>query len=83
MLRDDEVTRLSQAAFKLYFKPTADEMTKVAKLLDPTGEYNWLNEIKYLQKGQCITAGDRQKADGSFGATIPTVVSVSSLESRL
>lgn len=83
VLRDDEVTRLSQAAFKLYFKPTADEMTKVAKLLDPTGEYNWLNDIKVLQKGQCIVAGDRQKADGSFGATIPIVVSVSSLESRL
>lgn len=83
VLRDDEVTRLSQAAFKLYFKPTADEMTKVAKLLDPTGEYNWLNDIKGLQKGQCIAAGDRQKVDGSFGATIPTVVSVSSLESRL
>lgn len=83
VLRDDEVTRLSQAAFKLYFKPTDEEMTKVAKLLDPTGEYNWLNDIKCLQKGQCIAAGDRQKADGTFGATIPTVVSVSSLESRL
>lgn len=83
VLRDDEVTRLSQAAFKLYFKPTDDEITKISKLLDPTGKYSWLSDIKSIQKGQCIVAGDRQKADGSFGATIPTVVSVASLESRL
>jgi len=83
VLRDDEVTRLSQAAFKLYFKPTDDEIVKISKLLDPTGEYSWVADIKKLQKGQCIVAGDRQKADGSFGATIPTVVSVASLESRV
>ncbi len=83
VLRDDEVTRLSQAAFKLYFKPTDDEIIRVAKLLDPTGEYSWVSDIKKLQKGYCIVAGDRQKADGTFGATIPTVVSVTSLESRV
>lgn len=83
VLRDDEVTRLSQAAYKLYFKPTDDEIVKISKLLDPTGEYSWVGDIKKLQKGQCIVAGDRQKVDGSFGATIPTVVSVASLESRV
>lgn len=83
VLRDDEVTRLSQAAFKLYFKPTEDEIVKISKLLDPTGEYSWVADIKKLQKGQCIVAGDRQKADGTFGSTMPTVVSVASLESRV
>ena len=31
VLKDDEVVRLLQAAFKLFFKPTDDEMVKIAK----------------------------------------------------
>lgn len=32
VLKDDEVVRLLQSAFKLYFKPTDDEMVKISKV---------------------------------------------------
>jgi len=82
VLKDEEVVRLSQAAFKLYFKPTDDEIPKIAKLLDPAGESNWTVDVKGLQKGQCIAVGSRTNSNGVFGATQPTVVSVSSFEER-
>lgn len=82
VLKDEEVVRLSQSAFKLYFKPTDDEILKISKQLDPTGEMNWTSQVKNLKKGQCIVSGDRLRSDGTFGGTLPTVVSVSSLESR-
>jgi DNA phosphorothioation-dependent restriction protein DptH len=82
ILKDEEVVNLSQAAFKLYFKPTDDEITKIAKLLDPTGDINWTGDVKSLQKGQCIVVGSRTSASGVFGATQPTVVSVSPFEER-
>lgn len=83
VLKDEEVVRLSQAAFKLFFKPTDDEILRISKQLDPTGEYNWTASVKNLKKGQCIVSGDRLRQDGIFGGTLPTVVSVSSLESRM
>ena len=83
VLKDEEVVRLSQSAYKLFFKPTDDEILKISKQLDPTGEYNWTSQVKNLKKGQCIVSGDRLRADGSFGGKLPTVVSVASLESRM
>lgn len=82
VLKDEEVVRLSQSAFKLYFKPTDDEVVKIAKLLDPTGEINWISEVRNLQKGQCIVVGNRTNNSGIFGNTQPTVVSVASFEKR-
>ena len=82
VLKDEEVVRLSQSAFKLYFKPTDDEITKIAKLLDPTGDTNWTADVKGLQKGQCIVVGSRTNSSGVFGTTQPTVVSVSPFEER-
>ena len=82
VLRDDEVIRLLQSAFKLYFKPTDDEMVKISKQLDVTGETNWLPEIQKLKKGQCIAVGDKMKPNGTVGPASPTVVNVSSFENR-
>lgn len=83
ILKDDEVTRLLQAAFKLYFKPTDDEIVKTARQLDPTGESNWTAEVKGLKKGQCIVVGERLKNNGTFGGNQPVVVSVSAFEERI
>lgn len=83
ILKEDEVVRLSQAAFKLYFKPTDDEVVKIARQLDPTGESNWTAEVKGLKKGQCIVAGERLKNNGTFGGNQPVVVSVSAFEERI
>lgn len=82
ILKDDEVVRLLQASFKLYFKPTDDEMTKISKQIDVTGDGNWLSVIQGLQKGQCIVVGDRMLANGKVGAVSPTVTNVLSFENR-
>ena len=83
VLKDDEVVRLLQAAFKLYFKPTDDEMVKIAKQLDATGEYNWLPEVQKLKKGQCIAVGDKMKPNGTVGPAAPTVTNITSFNERM
>ena len=82
VLREEEVVYLRQAAFKLYFKPTDDEMVKIAKQIDAAGEGNWLTEIQNLKKGQCIVTGDRRKADGKVGPSAPVVTDVAAIEER-
>jgi len=82
VLADDEVVRLLQAANKLYFKPTDDEIVKMAKQLDPTDGNFWLSALKNLKKGQCIVVGDRIGSNGKFGATKPTITTVTSFEER-
>lgn len=82
VLKDDEVVRLLQSAFKLYFKPTDDEMVKISKQLDATGETNWLPVIQKLKKGQCIAVGDKMKPNGSVGPAAPAVVNVTAFDKR-
>ena len=82
VLNDDEVTRLLQSAFKLYFKPTDAEITKMAKQLDPQDTTKWISSLKSLNKGQCIVVGDRCNAIGNFAPTRPTVTNVTSLNER-
>ena len=82
VLADDEVVRLLQSANKLYFKPTDDEIVKIAKQLDPSDGNLWLSSLKNLKKGQCIVVGDRVGANGKFGATKPTITTVTSFEER-
>lgn len=82
VLDDDEVTRLLNSAFKVYFKPTDAEMTKMAKQLDPTDGNMWLTALKSLKKGQCIVVGERVKADGKLGQTKPTITNVTSFGER-
>lgn len=82
VLDDDEVTRLLQSAFKLYFKPTDVEIVKMAKQLDPTDGNTWLNALKGLKKGQCIVVGERVKNDGKFGLVKPTITSVTAFNGR-
>lgn len=82
VLDDDEVTRLLQSAFKMYFKPTDTEIVKMAKQLDPTDGSTWLNALKGLKKGQCIVVGERLKNDGKFGLVKPTITSVTAFNER-
>lgn len=82
VLEDDEVTRLLQSAFKLYFKPTDAEIVKMAKQLDPTDGSTWVTALKSLKKGQCIVVGERIKADGKFSQTKPTITSVTPFGER-
>lgn len=82
VLKSDEVVRLLQASFKLYFKPTDNEIVKIAKQLDVTGETDWLPYVQKLKKGQCIAVGDKMKPDGTVGPTAPVVTSITSFDKR-
>lgn len=82
VLKSDEIVRLLQASFKLYFKPTDNEVVKTAKQLDFTGEVDWLPEIQKLKKGQCIAVGDKMKPNGSVGPAAPVVTNVSPFDVR-
>lgn len=74
---------LLQAAFKLYFKPTDEEMVKIAKQLDPTGKTDWLPAVQKLQKGQCIVVGDKMKANGTVGPSEPAVTKITDFSKRV
>lgn len=82
VLNDDEITRLMQAAFKLNFKPTAAEVTTMAKQLNPTDANEWKNPLINLKKGECIVVGDRIQRDGKFKPGKPAIVKVTSFENR-
>ena len=83
-LNDAEIVNLHQAPFALYFRPTDDEIVKIAKQIDPAGGGSeWINPLKSLRKGQCIVVGDRIRGDGKFGHVRPTVTSVTSFRERM
>ena len=82
VLNDDEVTRLLQAAFKMYFKPTDDEIISMAKQLNPSDANEWKSPLSNLKKGECIVVGDRVQKDGVFKSGRPTVTKVISFEER-
>ena len=82
VLADDEVVRLMQAANRLYFKPTDEEITKMAKQLDPSDSSKWIGPLKGLHKGECIFVGDRLGMDGNLGPTKNTVTRVTAFGER-
>lgn len=82
VLSDDEIIRLMQSAFKLYFKPTDDEIVAMAKQLNPTDHNEWKIPLTNLKKGQCIVVGSRIQSDGKFGIGRPTITSVTPFEKR-
>lgn len=82
ILSEDEVIRLMQSAFKMYFKPTDEEIIAMAKQLNPTDVNEWRSPLSNLKKGQCIVVGNRVRPDGTFGSARPVVTSVLSFEKR-
>lgn len=82
VLNNDEVTRLLQSAFKLYFKPTDDEIVSMAKQLNPSDANEWKASLSSLKKGECIVVGDRIQKDGKFRPGRPTITKVTAFEER-
>lgn len=82
VLNDDEVTRLLQSAFKMYFKPTDTEVFPLAKQLNPNDANEWKAPLSNLKKGECIVVGDRIQRDGSFRPSRPTLTQITSFEER-
>lgn len=83
-LDSGEISNLQQAAERLYFKPTGEEMSYIAdQIAENKAEMSeWLNIIKSIQKGQCVVQGGRIKPNGQFDASKPTLISVSSFAER-
>lgn len=83
-LDSGEISNLQQAAERVYFKPSGEEMSYVAsQIADDKAEVgDWYNALKAMQKGQCIVQGDRVKPNGQFGAVRPTLVHVTSIGER-
>ena len=82
VLSDDEVVRLHQAANELYFKPTPDEVPKIARQIDSSSSNSWISPLSNLKKGQCIVVGDRVGITGKFGSSKPTVTSITQFSDR-
>ena len=83
-LDSGEISNLQQAAERLYFKPSGEEMQYIANQIadEKSDVADWLNTLKNMQKGQCIVQGDRIKKTGQFGAAKATLVNVTTLEER-
>ena len=82
ILSEDEIVRLMQSAFKLYFKPTDEEIISMAKQLNPSDFNEWRSPLTNLKKGQCIVVGSRIQKDSKFGIGRPTITRVTSFEER-
>lgn len=82
VLSEDEIVRLMQSAFKLYFKPTDEEIVAMAKQLNPTDFNEWRAPLTNLKKGQCIVVGSRIQKDNKFGIGRPTITNVTPFEER-
>ena len=82
VLNSDEITRLMQAAFKLYFKPAENEIIAMSKQLNPSNPSEWRDSLASLKKGQCIVSGNRTQSSGRFESGRPIIVSVSSFDER-
>jgi hypothetical protein len=50
----DESTKLNQSATKMFFKPTNNDVDKVAKMIDRTNYSDWISVLNRLSKGKCI-----------------------------
>ena len=83
-LDSGEISNLQQAAERLYFKPSGEEMAYIAGQIaeDKSVVQDWLHILKKMQKGQCIVQGDRIKQNGQFGSTKASLVNVTSLGER-
>lgn len=83
-LSSDEISRLQQASEVLYFKPSGEETAWVGQQLADANmsAANWTQIIKNMQKGHCIVQGGRVGRNGEFEPAPPTMVKVSSFESR-
>lgn len=83
-LNDDEINRLQQAALRMYFKPTDDEVRSIAKQLDSRANDTniWIDHLKNLEKGECIIVSERERKDSGFGPMPPTKTRITSFKDR-
>jgi DNA phosphorothioation-dependent restriction protein DptH len=83
-LRDDEIQRLQQAAQKLYFSPPEGGVNEVAKAItfSQSEVKTWIDKLKTLQKGQCVTLGNRNNGS-KLEKHQPQILKITSMEERI
>jgi len=54
---DAELSMIKQAATHLCFRPADNELTQVAKMIDPSKKEYWRNKFSGLKRGQCLGVG--------------------------
>lgn len=83
-LNSDEITRLQNAATKLYFKPPSTEVATLTKYIgvDRDQKDKWAEKLQNLAKGQCVFSGSTLLEDGELSNPINTIVNITSLETR-
>jgi len=84
---DDEklkkaITRLQQAALRIYFKPTNNEIPFIAKSIDRSNHKDWVPILNYLNKGECVVCTNLEDSQGglSYDTVITRIPSISSDE---
>lgn len=84
-LKEDEIQRLQQAGQKLYFSPPEAEIFDVAQYVSNRKEQvdSWLEKIKTLKKGECITSGYGLNKANIFSRYEPKIIKITSLEERI
>ena len=60
------ITRLQQAALRIYFKPTINEIPSVSKNIDRRNHKDWIQLLKYLNKGECVVCTNLEDSPGKL-----------------
>ena len=82
VLNDDEVIRLMNSGFQLYFKPTDAEVAKISQMICPEDKNSWISSVQTLNKSECVVKGNRRRPNGVFGAAKPVITKISALSDR-
>lgn len=53
-----ELSMLNQAATHLCFRPVDNELTQIAKMIDPSKKEHWRKQLMGLKRGQCLGRGN-------------------------
>lgn len=81
----DELSRLQNAAEKIYFKPPEQELSNIAAALtkDVAERKDWEYRLANLKKGQCIVHSPILKDNGELTESTPVIVDISPLSERI
>lgn len=66
----DVVALLNQAAIRLIFRPPLNEISQMAKAIEPAKSKNWMEELCNLHVGECIAMGNLRVGDQEVGHPI-------------
>jgi len=82
----EERDRLFQASHKLFFAPADTEVKRYADILKDnvpgTNRDEWIQRLKSLQKGECLSLGPVATSDGRLRERV-VPLKISALESRM